>query len=114
MDVGRSAAVPAGNNGVETHPSMLVGRLHTSQPSGIFKGRTAFHQRVVGASFGSLSPAGILARDVCVPDVDHGSKGRLAGGDVDEVNFEGERDAISIFGDGGSYKGVLDVEGSFA
>ena len=100
MNVGRSAAVPAGNDGVETHPSMLVRRLHTSQPSRIFKGRTAFFQRVVGASLRSLSPAGILPRDVCVPDVDHSSNGRLAGGDVDEVNLEGERDAITIFGDG--------------
>ena len=86
MDVGRSAAVPAWHDGVETHPSLLVGRLHTSQPSRIFKGRAAFFQRVVGASLGSLGPAGVLAWDVGVPDVDHGSDGRLAGGDVDEVN----------------------------
>ena len=113
MDVGRSPAVPAWNDGVENHPSVLVRRLHTSQPSRIFKGRTAFSQRVVRASLGSSSPAGILPRDVCVPDVDHGSSGRLASGDIDEVDFEGERDAIAIFGDGGAYKGVLGIEGSF-
>lgn len=113
MDVSRSARVPARNDGVENHTSMLVRRLYTSQPRRIFDGRTTFLQRIVGASFGNFSPARIFALGACVPDIDHGSDCRLAGSDVDKVDFKGERDTITVFGDRGADERVLDVEGSF-
>lgn len=48
-----------------------------------------------------------------MPNIDHGSDGRLAGSNVDEVDFKGEGDTITVFGDRGADERVLDVEGSF-
>ena len=83
MDVGGSAAVPAGEDGLEGDAAVVVGDLVAAEE--LEAGGVALA--------GTAADVRVLAEGVAVPDVDDGAgDGGAGGGTVDGGDCEGERE----------------------